>query len=50
MDTTLATKSDFAELGEVLLKIHGEIALMKWMLGAVFGGVAAVLLKLFLKA
>jgi hypothetical protein len=50
MDTTLATKNDFVELREELLKIHGEIALMKWMLGAVFGGVVAVLLKLFLKA
>ena len=50
MDTTLATKRDFMDIREEILKMHGEIAVMKWMLGAVFGGVIAILLKLFLKA
>ena len=40
----LATKSDLKELG---LKFDGELKLLKWMLGFVLAGIAALVIKAF---
>jgi protein-L-isoaspartate O-methyltransferase len=41
LDTTLATKAD-------VVRIETELKLMKWMIGATFAAVMAVLVRLFL--
>lgn len=43
-DVDIATKRDLKELE---LRITGELTLLKWMVGAAVGGIAAILLKLF---
>ena len=40
----LATKSDLKELS---LKFDGELKLLKWMLGFVLAGIAALIIKAF---
>jgi len=42
LDATLATKED-------MRRLELEIAVMKWMLGTVLGGVIALLIKAFMK-
>jgi len=43
----LATKADLRELE---LRLHGEMLLMKWMLGLLLAGVASLILKSFFGA
>ena len=47
----LATKGDIAdlrhEIKELDLRIHGEMLLLKWMLGILIAGVASLILKSF---
>ena len=40
MDTTLATKDD-------IRRLEMEMAVMKWMLGVIIGGIVALLIKAF---
>jgi hypothetical protein len=42
LDSTLATKED-------IRRLELELAVMKWMLGTVLGGVIALLIKAFMK-
>lgn len=42
MDTTLATKED-------IRKLEMELAVIKWMLGTVMGGIVALLIKAFIR-
>jgi len=47
----LATKEDLRhEIRELDLRIHGQMLLMKWMLGLLFAGVASLILKSFFGA
>jgi hypothetical protein len=47
----LATKEDLRhEIKELELRIHGEMLLMKWMLGLLLAGVASLILKSFFGA
>ncbi len=47
MDTTLATKGDVTRIDKELVDIKFELILIKWMLGFVLAGVAALILKSF---
>jgi len=42
LDATLATKED-------IRRLELELAVMKWMLGTVLGGIIALLIKAFIK-
>jgi uncharacterized membrane protein len=44
---TLATKQDVARLELKLAEHDGEFKLIRWMMGMVLGGVAALILKSF---
>jgi len=47
----LATKEDLhREIRELDLRMHGEMLLMKWMLGLLLAGVASLILKSFFGA
>jgi hypothetical protein len=43
----LATKDDVARIECELIEHDGEFKLLKWMLGLLLGGVAALVLKAF---
>ncbi len=44
---TLATKQDIARLELKLTEHDGEFKLIKWMMGLLLGGVAALVMKAF---
>ncbi len=44
---TLATKQDVARLELKMVEHDGEFKLIKWMMGLLLGGVAALVLKAF---
>lgn len=44
---TLATKQDVARLELKLTEHDGEFKLIKWMMGLLLGGVAALIMKAF---
>ena len=45
--SSLATKQDVARLELKLTEHDGEFKLIKWMMGLLLGGVAALVLKAF---
>ena len=47
LDSQLATKADIARLELKLTGHDGEFKLIKWMMGLLLGGVAALILKNF---
>jgi hypothetical protein len=44
---SLASKDDIARIERKLIEHDGEFKLLKWMLGLLLGGVAALILKAF---
>jgi hypothetical protein len=48
LDTALATKADIFDVKSELSDVKADIRVLKWMLGATFGAVIAVLVRLFL--
>ena len=44
---TLAKKQDVARLELKMIEHDGEFKLIKWMMGLILGGVAALVLKVF---
>ncbi|MBV6343537.1 LA_3696 family protein [Candidatus Magnetobacterium casense] len=43
----LATKDDIAKLSERIVKIEGELTLIKWMLGLILACVISLVMKSF---
>ncbi len=43
----LATKDDIRALKDNIIKIEGEIKLIKWMIGVMLAGVVSLVLKAF---
>ncbi len=47
LDTSLATRGDISRIEKELTEIKAEQKIMKWMMGFVLAGIAALILKSF---